>query len=350
MSEIKTAPDMVALEKLKVAQERIREQIRTVVIGQDDVVEQLLVSILAGGHCILEGVPGLAKTLLVSTLAKSLSLEFGRIQFTPDLMPADITGTDVIYEDRETGSREFKFIEGPIFTNLLLADEINRTPPKTQAALLQGMQEKNISAGTKHYQLPRPFFVLATQNPIEQEGTYPLPEAQLDRFLMKIIVEYPTRDEERLIYKTVTGDDLVEPEATLTGEEVLELQHLIRRVPISDFLVDYTMDLIRATRCDSEDAPEFINRWVLWGAGPRGGQSLILAAKARAALYGRPEVSVEDLQAVSKSVLRHRIVLSYNAESEGQTADTVIEKLIEETPLHHSEAGKDGQFERILKS
>jgi len=350
LSEIKTAPDMEALEKLKVAQERIREQIRTVVIGQEDVVEQLLVSILAGGHCILEGVPGLAKTLLVSTLAKSLSLDFGRIQFTPDLMPADITGTDVIYEDRQTGTREFKFIEGPIFTNLLLADEINRTPPKTQAALLQGMQERTISAGTKHYQLPRPFFVLATQNPIEQEGTYPLPEAQLDRFLMKIIVKYPTRDEERLIYKTVTGDDQSEPVATLTGEEVLELQHLVRRVPINDFLVDYTMDLIRATRRDSEDAPEFINRWVLWGAGPRGGQSLILAAKARAALYGRPEVSVEDLQSVAKSVLRHRIVLSYNAESEGQTADTVIEKLIEETPLHHSEAGKDGQFERILKS
>ena len=350
MSEIKTAPDMAALEKLRAAQERIREQIRTVVIGQDDVVEQLLVSILAGGHCILEGVPGLAKTLLVSTLAKSLSLDFGRIQFTPDLMPADITGTDVIYEDRQSGTREFKFIEGPIFTNLLLADEINRTPPKTQAALLQGMQEKNISAGTKHYQLPHPFFVLATQNPIEQEGTYPLPEAQLDRFLMKIIVKYPTRDEERLIYKTVTGDDLVEPEATLTGEEVLELQHLVRRVPISDFLVDYTMDLIRATRRDSEDAPEFINRWVLWGAGPRGGQSLILAGKARAALYGRPEVTVEDLQAVAKSVLRHRIVLSYNAESEGQTADTVIEKLIEETPLHQSTAGKDGQYERILKS
>lgn len=350
MSEIKTAPDMAALEKLRAAQERIREQIRTVVIGQDEVVEQLLVSILAGGHCILEGVPGLAKTLLVSTLAKSLSLDFGRIQFTPDLMPADITGTDVIYEDRQSGTREFKFIEGPIFTNLLLADEINRTPPKTQAALLQGMQEKTISAGTKHYQLPRPFFVLATQNPIEQEGTYPLPEAQLDRFLMKIIVKYPTRDEERLIYRTVTGDDLVEPESTLTGEEVLELQHLVRRVPISDFLVDYTMDIIRATRRDSEDAPEFINRWVLWGAGPRGGQSLILAAKARAALYGRPEVTVEDLQAVAKSVLRHRIVLSYNAESEGQTADTVIEKLIEETPLHQSAAGKDGQYERILKS
>ncbi|WP_145314022.1 AAA family ATPase [Gimesia fumaroli] len=341
---------MAALEKLRAAQERIREQIRTVVIGQDDVVEQLLVSILAGGHCILEGVPGLAKTLLVSTLAKSLSLDFGRIQFTPDLMPADITGTDVIYEDRQSGTREFKFIEGPIFTNLLLADEINRTPPKTQAALLQGMQEKNISAGTKHYQLPRPFFVLATQNPIEQEGTYPLPEAQLDRFLMKIIVKYPTRDEERLIYKTVTGDDQIEPESTLTGEEVLELQHLVRRVPISDFLVDYTMDLIRATRRDSDDAPEFINRWVLWGAGPRGGQSLILAGKARAALYGRPEVTVEDLQAVAKSVLRHRIVLSYNAESEGQTADTVIEKLIEETPLHQSAAGKDGQYERILKS
>ena len=342
--------DLEAVEKLHQAYERLMQEVNRVIIGQHQVVEELMISLLAGGHCLLVGVPGLAKTLIVHTLADTLNLSFNRVQFTPDLMPADITGTDVIQEDKSTGNRDFKFLAGPIFSNVVLADEINRTPPKTQAALLQGMQERTISAGTKHYQLPRPFFVLATQNPIEQEGTYPLPEAQLDRFLMKIIVKYPTREEERLIYKTVTGDDQAEPEATLTGEEVLELQHLVRRVPISDFLVDYTMDLIRATRRDSEDAPEFINRWVLWGAGPRGGQSLILAAKARAALYGRPEVSVEDLQTVAKAVLRHRIVLSYNAESEGQTADTVIERLIEETPLHQSAAGKDGQFERILKS
>ena len=344
-----TPPDLAALAKLKSAQERIREQIRTVVIGQESVVEQLLIAIFAGGHCILEGVPGLAKTLLVQTVARSLSLNFGRIQFTPDLMPADITGTEVLHEDRQTGTREFKFVHGPIFANILLADEINRTPPKTQAALLQGMQERQISAGNHHYQLPSPFFVLATQNPIEQEGTYPLPEAQLDRFIMKVIVGYPTREEERKIYRAMTGAPPSDPTPVLTGEEVLALQSLIRRVPISDLLVDYTMNIVRATRKDDPDTPAFVRNWVLWGVGPRGGQSMILAAKTRAALHGRPEVTVEDLQAAAVPVLRHRIVLSYNAEAEGQTPDTVIRKLIETIPVHPTAAATDPQVQRSLK-
>jgi MoxR-like ATPase len=342
-------PDLAALEKLNAAQQRVREQIRTVVVGQDAVVEQLLVSIFAGGHCILEGVPGLAKTLLVQTLSRSLSLDFGRIQFTPDLMPADITGTEVIFEDRESGSRQFKFIKGPIFTNILLADEINRTPPKTQAALLQGMQEKNISAGGHHHELPRPFFVLATQNPIEQEGTYPLPEAQLDRFLMKVIVNYPSRDEEREIYRSTTGIQHGEPERVLSGEEVLELQSLVRKVPISDMLIDYAMNLVRATRRDDPDAADFVQQWVLWGVGPRGGQSLIMAAKARAALYGRPEVTAEDIQQMAPSVLRHRIVLSYNAEADGQTPDTVIHKLLAAVPVDGSLTAGDERVQRVLK-
>ncbi len=344
------APDVAALEKLNAAQQRIREQIRSVVVGQDAVVEQLLVSVFAGGHCILEGVPGLAKTLLVQTLAKSLSLEFGRIQFTPDLMPADITGTEVLYDDRQTGHREFRFVRGPIFTNLLLADEINRTPPKTQAALLQGMQEHQVSAGNQHFALPNPFFVLATQNPIEQEGTYPLPEAQLDRFLMKVIVDYPSREEERLIYRSKTGVLHAEPQRVLGGDEVLALQTLVRRIPINDLLIDYAMALVRSTRKNDDEAPEFVRKWVLWGVGPRGGQSLILAAKARAALYGRPEVSVEDLQALAPAVLRHRIVLSYNAEAEGETPDSVIARLIKSLPLHHGAASGDGQIQRILKA
>jgi MoxR-like ATPase len=342
-------PDVAALEKLAAAQKRIREQIATVVVGQDVVVEQLMVSILAGGHCILEGVPGLAKTLLVQTLSRSLSLDFGRIQFTPDLMPADITGTDVIFEDRQSGHREFKFVKGPIFTNILLADEINRTPPKTQAALLQGMQEKVVSTGGQHHALPRPFFVLATQNPIEQEGTYPLPEAQLDRFLMKVIVRYPSRDEERQILKTTTGTVPGDPQQVLSGEEVLELQALVRRVPISDTLIDYVMSLVRATRKDEGEAPDFVKKWVLWGVGPRGGQSLILAAKARAALYGRPEVSAEDIQAMATAVLRHRVVLSYNAEADGQSPDSLIRRLVETTPVYDSKAASDGRVQRVLQ-
>ena len=344
-----SAPDVEKLRKLKEAYDNLVEQIHTIVVGQDHVIEELLISIFAGGHCILEGVPGLAKTLLVSTLAKSLSLKFGRIQFTPDLMPADITGTEVIYEDRETKARSFKFVEGPIFTNLLLADEINRTPPKTQSALLQGMQERQVSAGSKMYDLPRPFFVLATQNPIEQEGTYPLPEAQLDRFLMKVLVRYPTRDEERLIYRQITGVEQPEPNAVMSGQDVIELQHLVRRVPINDLLVDYTMNLVRATRKNEHEAPEFIRDWVSWGVGPRGGQSLILAAKARAALYGRPEVDAEDIQKVAPAVLRHRILLNYSAEASGETTDTVIQRLIDETPITSEPKAHDERLQRVLQ-
>ncbi|MEM1354108.1 MAG: MoxR family ATPase [Planctomycetota bacterium] len=341
---------MKDLETLKQAYENTRTQIAKVIVGQDEVIEQLLVSIFARGHCILEGVPGLAKTLLVSTLAKSLSLDFTRIQFTPDLMPSDITGTEIIEENRTTGEREFKFVHGPVFTNVLLADEINRTPPKTQAALLEGMQERQVSAGGKRYPLPDPFFVLATQNPIEQEGTYPLPEAQLDRFFMKVFVNYPTPDEEKAIYKMMTGATTEEPEPQLSGEQMIELQKTVRRVPINDLLLDYVMRFIRSTRTADPLAPDFIKRWLLWGAGPRGGQSLIMAAKTRAALQGRPEVSVEDLQAMAVPVLRHRIVVNYNAEAEGESADTVIGKLVEAVPVGGDAGASDPAVQRTLAS
>jgi len=342
------APDLQDLQQLKQAYDNIREQIAKVIVGQDEVIEQLLVSIFARGHCILEGVPGLAKTLLVSTLAKSLSLDFTRIQFTPDLMPSDITGTEVIEENKTTGHREFKFVNGPVFTNVLLADEINRTPPKTQAALLEGMQERQVSAGGSRFKLPDPFFVLATQNPIEQEGTYPLPEAQLDRFFMKVFVNYPTPDEERRIYKMMTGAAVEEPQPQISDAEVLKLQEIVRRVPINDLLLDYVMRFIRAQRHGEHDAPEFIKRWLLWGAGPRGGQALIMAAKTRAALQGRPEVSVEDLHAMAVPVLRHRIVVNYNAEAEGQSPDTVIRKLIETVPVGGDAAASDPAVQRTL--
>ena len=343
-----TSDDLASLDRLADARNRIREQIGTTVFGQDEVVEQLLTAIFAGGHCILEGVPGLAKTLLVSTLAKSLSLDFSRVQFTPDLMPADITGTDVIYEDRESGERQFRFVPGPIFANLLLADEINRTPPKTQAALLQGMQEGAVSAGGTEHALPVPFFVLATQNPIEQEGTYPLPEAQLDRFLMKVNVAYPTRDEERQIYRSLNAAPPSDPEQVLSGEDVLALQMLCRRIPCNDLLIDYVMEIVRQTR--PGDGPDWIGRWISWGAGPRGGQSVIRAAKARAALAGRPEVEVDDIQAVARPVLRHRMMLTYTAEAEGQTADTIIGRLIEQTPVHSSDATRSPSLSDAVKT
>ena len=344
------APDIQDLETLKKAYDDVREQIAKVIVGQEEVIEQLLVSIFARGHCILEGVPGLAKTLLVSTLAKSLSLDFTRIQFTPDLMPSDITGTEVIEENRTTGHREFKFVHGPVFTNILLADEINRTPPKTQAALLEGMQERQVSAGGKRFPLPDPFFVLATQNPIEQEGTYPLPEAQQDRFFMKVFVNYPTPDQEKAIYKMMTGAPTAEPEPVVGAEELLRLQQTVRRVPINDMLLDYVMRFIRATRYAEAESPDFIKRWLLWGAGPRGGQALIMAAKTRAALQGRPEVGLEDLHAMAVPVLRHRIVVNYNAEAEGESADSVIRKLIETIPAGGEAAASDKAVQRTLAS
>jgi len=350
MDTTESHTDLADLESLKEAHERILDQIHRVVVGQDETIELLLISIFARGHCILEGVPGLAKTLLVQTLSECLTLEFRRIQFTPDLMPADITGTEIIYEDKETQHREFKFVRGPIFTNLLLADEINRTPPKTQSALLEGMQERQVSTGGQRYPLPDPFFVLATQNPIEQEGTYPLPEAQLDRFLMKVLVRYPTPDEERVIYRMNTGKTVTPPRHVLNGSQILELQELVRRVPISDFLIDYTMRLVHASRKENPSAPDFVKRFVMWGIGPRGGQSLILAAKARAALAGKPEVSLEDLQHVAPPVLRHRLVLNYTAEAEGQTTDSVIARLLETVAMHESGSIEDEKIERVLKA
>jgi len=342
--------DLEGLARLRNARDEIRRQVGSVIVGQDQVVEQLLVCLFARGHCILEGVPGLAKTLLVRTLAQCLSLDFNRIQFTPDLMPSDITGTDVMYEDRGSGERLFKFLHGPLFAHVVLADEINRTPPKTQAALLEAMQERQVSAGGKRHALPDPFFVLATQNPIEQEGTYPLPEAQLDRFLLKVFVGYPSEEEERRIYRLTTADAAAVPTPVVSGEDLLHLQAIVRRVPISDLSVGYVARLVRLTRPAEPAAPQFIRDWVHWGVGPRGGQSLIMAARARAALDGRPEVGIEDIRAMAAAVLRHRIVLNYTAESQGQTTQTVIEKLIDTIPLHAAPPAELERVERVLKT
>ena len=341
-------PDLAELEGLKAAHDQIREQVSHVIIGQDDVVDQLLIAVFARGHCILEGVPGLAKTLMVNSLARSLSLEFNRIQFTPDLMPSDITGTEVLYEDRSTGARELRFVPGPIFANLVLADEINRTPPKTQAALLEAMQERQVTAGGRRHALPDPFFVLATQNPIEQEGTYPLPEAQLDRFLFKIYISYPTPDEERRIYRMTTGAGDPQISPILTGERIAELQKIVRRVPVSDLCIDYAMDLVRATRGPEHGGPGYIADWVSWGAGPRAGQALILAAKAKAALSGRPSATIDDIQSIARPVLRHRIVINYNAQSSGESSDTIIGRLLADIPVRKGAA--DAAVAEIFRS
>jgi MoxR-like ATPase len=340
--------DISELEDLRSAHDRIRQQIASQIVGQDDVVEQLLMAVFARGHCILEGVPGLAKTLMVHSLAQSLSLEFNRIQFTPDLMPSDITGTEVLYEDRNSGARELRFVHGPIFANLILADEINRTPPKTQAALLEAMQERQVTAGGHRHALPEPFFVLATQNPIEQEGTYPLPEAQLDRFLFKIFITYPTPDEERRIYRLTTGADQREITPTLSGDRIAELQRLVRRVPVSDHCIDYAMELVRATRGAAHGGPSYIGEYVTWGAGPRAGQSLILASKARAALAGRPSVSVDDIRAVAPPVLRHRIVINYNAQAAGESSDSIISRLLNDVPVRKGAA--DAAVAQVFRS
>jgi MoxR-like ATPase len=330
--------DLAGLEELQTAHRQIREQMARQIVGQDEVVDQLLIAVFARGHCILEGVPGLAKTLMVQSLAQSLSLDFNRIQFTPDLMPSDITGTEVLYEDRSSGARELRFVPGPIFANLILADEINRTPPKTQAALLEAMQERQVTAGGHRHGLPDPFFVLATQNPIEQEGTYPLPEAQLDRFLFKIFIKYPTPDEERKIYRVTTGADRQEIVPIIAGERIAALQKLVRRVPVSDHCIDYAMDLVRATRGPEHGGPAYIGEWVAWGAGPRAGQALILAAKARAALSGRPSVTAEDIKVVARPVLRHRVVINYNAQAAGESSDSIIQRLLDDIPIRKGAA------------
>jgi MoxR-like ATPase len=340
--------DLSELDELRSAHGDIRAQISRQIVGQDEVIEQLLMAVFARGHCILEGVPGLAKTLMVHTLAQSLSLDFNRIQFTPDLMPSDITGTEVLYEDRNSGARELRFVPGPVFANLILADEINRTPPKTQAALLEAMQERQVTAGGHRHGLPDPFFVLATQNPIEQEGTYPLPEAQLDRFLFKVFITYPKPEEERRIYRVTTGVEEPEISATLTGDRIKALQRLVRRVPVSDACIDYAMELVRATRGPDHGGPAYIAQWVAWGAGPRAGQALILASKARAALAGRPSVSIDDIRAIALPVLRHRIVINYNAQAAGETSDSIIKKLLADVPVRKGVG--DGAVAEIFRS
>ncbi|CAN5220321.1 MoxR family ATPase [soil metagenome] len=342
--------DLAAIKRLQTAYVDLKKQLGRVIVGQDEVIEELLIAMFSRGHCMLEGVPGLAKTLMISTLAKCLSLDFSRIQFTPDLMPADITGTDFIEKNPVTGSVDIKFRPGPIFANIVLADEINRTPPRTQAALLEAMQERTVSVGRVRHKLASPFFVLATQNPIEQEGTYPLPEAQLDRFMFKVFVTYPSFDEEFEIARRTTSTQVEEIAPVLTSEMILDLQNLVRKVPVSDHIIRYCLALVRQTRITEGGAPKFIREWLSWGAGPRAVQNLILGAKARALLQGRSHVTTEDIQKLALPVMRHRILTNFTAASEGVTTDIVVKKLIEETPDKEGELEKDERFKKIFAS
>jgi MoxR-like ATPase len=339
-----------AVERLPAARDRILEQLARVIVGQSAVIEELLICLFSRGHCLLEGVPGLAKTLLISTLARSLDLSFSRIQFTPDLMPADITGTDVLEEDKATGTRQVRFLEGPLFANVVLADEINRTPPKTQAALLEAMQERQVSVGRMRHRLADPFFVLATQNPIEQEGTYPLPEAQQDRLMFKVFVRYPTFEEEFEIARRTTGLPAADAEPVLTAADILALQRSVREVPVSDHLVRYALAVVRQTRAGEPGVPAFVADQLTWGAGPRAVQFLVLGAKARALLQGRSHVTVDDIQALAAPVLRHRIVVGFAAESEGVTPDAIIRRIIESTPAREDELTRDPRFQTIFAS
>src|SRR5687768_9687356 len=329
-----------AVKDLAATYERMAEQIGKVIIGQKTVVEQLLMALFSRGHCLLVGVPGLAKTLLVSTVARILHLSFKRVQFTPDLMPADITGTDILQDDPETGRRRFVFLPGPLFANMILADEINRTPPKTQAALLEAMQEHHVTSGGRSYPLPIPFFVLATQNPIEQEGTYPLPEAQLDRFMFMVSVGYPTADEELAIMRATTSGVMAEAGELLNEEDIMDLQSIVRRIPVGEHVFRYAMALTRATRPEEPEAPDFIKSYLSWGAGPRASQFLILGAKARAALYGRNYASTEDVMEVALPVLRHRLLVNFNAEADGMNADKIVERLLQQIPRPTDPRGK----------
>ncbi len=322
--------EVAAVAALAGEYRRLRAEIARVIVGQEDVVDQLLIGLFARGHVLLVGVPGLAKTLLVSTVSKILALSFRRIQFTPDMMPSDITGTDILQDDPETGRRSFAFIAGPLFANIILADEINRTPPKTQAALLEAMQERHVTAGNRTYPLPDPFFVLATQNPIEQEGTYPLPEAQLDRFMLNVRVPYPTAAEELEILRQTTGDRAAEPTVTLSAERIVALQRLVRRVPVPEHVFVHARDLVRASRPNEAEATPLVRKCVSWGAGPRAGQALILGAKARAVLQGRFAATIADIRHVAPPVLRHRIVTTFHAEAEGVDPDKVVAHLLEE--------------------
>ena len=332
---------IAAAERLTTAYKTLRTEMAKAIIGQEQVLQELMICIFARGHAILEGVPGLAKTMMVSSLAQCLDLSFNRVQFTPDLMPSDITGTEVIQENRSTGDREFRFIQGPIFANVILADEINRTPPKTQAALLEAMQERQVSVGGNRMPMQDPFFVLATQNPIEQEGTYPLPEAQQDRFMFKIFVEYPSWDEEFDVVQLTTATQDVQLSKVLDGSEILRLQEIIRRVPAADHIIQYAMRLVRATRVIeggevAEDVPDVVKQYVSWGAGPRACQFLILAGKVRAVLEGRFHVATEDIQAVAKPVLRHRIITNFNADAEGYSTDRIVDELLKIIPANES--------------
>ncbi len=324
--------DLRALEKLKIGREKLLTEIHKVIIGQDKVIDDLLVALFADGHCLLVGVPGLAKTLLISSVAKALQLKFNRIQFTPDLMPSDITGTDILEQDSGSGRRAFKFLKGPVFANIVLADEINRTPPKTQAALLQAMQEKEVTAGGETFKLDLPFFVLATQNPIELEGTYPLPEAQLDRFMFNIYVDYPSPEEEARIVATTTSGYLAELDTVMSAAEILDLQRIVRRIPVSEFVVNYAVRLVRSTRPGDGNGLKFISEYVGWGAGPRASQYLILGAKTRAALMGGYTPSCDDVRAVAEAVLRHRIVANFSAEADGVDTVDIVRQLVEAVP------------------
>jgi len=326
MSENNRTATMDDVRKFNQTFESLRTEIGKVIVGQDTVVEELLIALFAGGHCLLVGVPGLAKTLLISTVSQALDLKFSRIQFTPDLMPSDITGTEILEEDQATKKRSFRFIHGPIFGNVILADEINRTPPKTQAALLQAMQEKKVTAGGETYSLDLPFFVLATQNPIEQEGTYPLPEAQLDRFMFNVQVDYPTEEEEIRIVESTTSPASQTPQIVLHANDILETQALVRTVPVDSHVLRYAIRLVRATR---DDAIPQVKQYVSWGAGPRAGQNLILGAKVRAVMNSRPITSIEDIRAIAHPVLRHRIVTNFNADADGVSTDNIVDMLLE---------------------
>lgn len=338
------------INQVQTASAQLREEIAKAVVGQDEVIEQVFMCLFTRGHALLVGVPGLAKTLLVSTVAQTLHLSFNRIQFTPDLMPSDITGTEVIEENRDTGRRELRFVKGPVFANVLLADEINRTPPKTQAALLEAMQENHVTAGGIRHDIPQPFFVLATQNPIEQEGTYPLPEAQLDRFMFMIRVGYPTEDHELEIVKRTTGRHKVDIKPVLDGEKVAQVQALVRDVPIADHVMRYALRLVRATRKpkrgEDDHRPDFMQQYLNWGAGPRASQHLILGAKARAILDGRTHATPEDIAAVAAPVLRHRLILNFNAEADNVSPDELIERLVEATTIG---TATDAQAEQVLR-
>jgi MoxR-like ATPase len=329
--------DLSAIERLNDGYRRIIKELNKAIVGQTDVLEQLLVAIFSRGHCLLVGVPGLAKTLMIRTLSDALNLSFSRIQFTPDLMPSDITGTEVLQEDKATGQRVFKFLHGPIFSNVILADEINRTPPKTQAALLEAMQEKQVTVGGNRHKLPDPFFVLATQNPIEQEGTYPLPEAQQDRFMFNVLVDYPSEEEEYKIVEMTTAQHTAKLERILTSNDILEMQDIVRKVPVAPYVIRYAMKFARLTRKEKGDVPDFIKEYVTWGAGPRASQNLVLGAKARAVLHGRYYVSCEDIRAVAIPVLRHRIITNFNAEAEGIKPETIIQRLADIIPRDPNE-------------